>query len=41
MCADEERRVAVQHPIYNSWLAEQGIGGDEFPLGGGSAPAYP
>ncbi|KAI7843266.1 hypothetical protein COHA_003099 [Chlorella ohadii] len=39
----EERRIAVpegQQVVYNSWLAEQGIGGKEFPLCGGNQPAY-
>ncbi|KAL4434163.1 hypothetical protein ABPG75_000604 [Micractinium tetrahymenae] len=40
---EEERRIAVpegQDVTYNTWLADQGIGGSHFPLGGGSAPTY-
>ncbi|PRW60669.1 histidine kinase [Chlorella sorokiniana] len=39
----EERRIAVpegKQVTYNSWLAEQGVGGDELPLRGGNQPAY-
>ncbi|EFN57829.1 hypothetical protein CHLNCDRAFT_143246 [Chlorella variabilis] len=37
--AEGERRIAVDSPTRNTWLAEQGVGG-EFPLGGGSKLAY-
>ena len=41
--APDQRRIAVpegQQPRFNTWLGDQGVGGDEFPLGGGAAPAY-
>lgn len=38
--AEGERRIAVEEPTHNTWLADQGIGGSSFPLGGGSASTY-
>lgn len=39
--AENERRISVEgEPVYNSWLADQGVGMEPFPLGGGAVPAY-
>ncbi len=38
--AESERRIAVEQPMVNSWLSEQGVDIGAFPLAGGNEPCY-
>ena len=35
---ERERRIAVEEPVRNAWLVDQGVGIEPFPLGGGHIP---